>query len=84
MANIKTAISIPEPLFEQVEALARQAQVSRSRLFVLAVEEFVRRHENEELLEAINRAYAEVPSPEEQAYRQRMQRKHRQLVEGQW
>ena len=84
MANIKTAISIPEALFEQVEMLARQAQISRSRLFVLAVEEFVRRYENQELLEAINRAYDDLPSPEEQAYRQRMRQKHRELVKGQW
>ena len=84
MANIKTAISIPESLFEQVEVLARQAQISRSRLFVLAVEEFVHRHENEELLKAINRAYDDLQSPEEQAYKRRMRRKHRQLVEGQW
>jgi len=84
MTNIKTAISIPEPLFEQVEALARQAQISRSRLFVLAVEEFIRRHENQELLQAINRAYDDLPSPEEQTYRQRMRRKHRQLVKDQW
>ena len=84
MANIKTAISIPESLFEQVDMLAQQAQISRSRLFVLAVEEFVRRHENQELLEAINRAYDDLPSPDEQAYRQRMRRKHREMVKGRW
>ncbi len=84
MANVKTAISIPESLFEQVEMLARQAQISRSRLFVLAVEEFVRRHENQELLKAINAAYEDLPSAEEQVYRQRMRQKHRNLVEGQW
>src|SRR5262245_38325477 len=38
MANIKTAISIPQPLFEQVEALTREMHISRSHLFTLAVE----------------------------------------------
>lgn len=84
MANIKTAISIPESLFEQVDMLAQHAQISRSRLFVLAVEEFIRRHENQELLEAINRAYDDLSSPEEQAYRQRMRQKHREMVKGRW
>ena len=41
-------------------------------------------HESYELLEAINRAYADSPSLEEQAYRQRIRQKHRKLVEGQW
>ncbi len=51
MANIKTAISLPEPLFEQAEALAHEMNVSRSRLFSLALEDFIRRHENKQLIE---------------------------------
>jgi len=59
-------------------------QVSRSRLFVLVVEEFIRRHENRRLLEAINGAYNDVPDSDEQALRGRMRQRHRQWVEGQW
>lgn len=84
MASVTTTISIPEPLFEQVETFARKAQISRSRLFILAVQEFIRRHENQGLLEAINAAYDDLPSPEEQDCRHRMQQKHRQLAKGQW
>ena len=57
MANVKTAISLQRPLFEQVDALAQELQISRSRLFVLAVEAFIRRYQNRQLLEAINEAY---------------------------
>jgi metal-responsive CopG/Arc/MetJ family transcriptional regulator len=84
VTNIRTAISIPEPLFEQVKELAKKAQISRSRLFVLAVEEYIRQVENQELLRAINAAYEEPPSTDEEIYRERMRRKHRQQVEGQW
>ena len=42
MANIKTAISLQESLFAQAEDLARDLNVSRSRLFVLALENFIR------------------------------------------
>jgi len=80
MANVKTAVSIPKPLLKQAEALARKYQVSRSRLFAMAVEDHVRRHENQELVEAINAAYDDLPSPKERAYRQRMRQKHRELV----
>ena len=84
MANVKTAISLPQPLFEQVDALAQELQISRSRLFVSAVETFIQRYENRKLLEAINHAYDDLPDPEEQALRHKMRQQHRQLVEGQW
>ena len=84
MTNIRTAISIPETLFERVDAVAKKQQISRSRLFVLAVEEYLRQVENEELFQAINAAYGEPPSPEDNAQREAMRRKHRKLVEGQW
>jgi metal-responsive CopG/Arc/MetJ family transcriptional regulator len=84
MANIKTAISLQKPLFERVEDLARELQISRSRLFVLAVEDFIRRHENRQLLDEINAAYEDLPDPEEQNLLRKMRQQHRQLVEGQW
>jgi metal-responsive CopG/Arc/MetJ family transcriptional regulator len=84
MANVKTAVSLRKDLFEQVEALANEMKISRSRLFVLALEEFLRRHQNQQLLEQINAAYDEAPEPSEQALRRRMRRQHRQIVEGEW
>ena len=56
MEYVKTAISLHKALFEQVEALAHEMQISRSRLFVLAVEKFIHHHENQRLLERINTA----------------------------
>lgn len=66
MAHIKTAISIDRALFEQVNDLAQKLDVSRSYLFVLAVEEFLRRYENQELLQQINQAYDDLPTAEEE------------------
>ena len=82
MANVKTAISIPQPLFEQVEALTREMHISCSRLFALAVEDFMHRYENQRLLERLNAAYVDTPAPDEQALLRRMRRQHRQMVEG--
>jgi hypothetical protein len=59
-------------------------QVSRSRLFVLAIEEFIRRRENRRLLQALNDAYDDVTDSDEQARRDKMRQQHRQLVKGQW
>ena len=83
MASIKTAISLQGSLLEQVDALARELDVSRSRLFALAAEEFIQRHKNQELLEAINAAYDDFPDPEEQAALRGMRRQHRRLMEKQ-
>lgn len=84
MANVKTAISLQQSLFEQVDTLAQELQISRSRLFVLAVEAFIQRYQNRKLLEAINDAYDDLPDLEEQSLRHKMRQKHKQLVEGQW
>ena len=84
MANVKTAISLQQSLFEQVDALAQELQISRSRVFVLAVEAFIQRYQNRQLLEAINEAYDDLPDPEERTLRHQMRQGHRQMVKGQW
>ena len=84
MANIKTAISVQETLFEQAEKLAQDLKISRSRLYNLALEEFVVRHQNRRLLEQINEAYSDTPDPEEGERRRKMLRIQRRLVEGEW
>jgi DNA polymerase sigma len=85
MSIIKTAISLPEPLFEKADAFARQQKISRSQLFVRAVEEFLRRHESQALLQALNHVYEGIsPSPEEKEVRRLMQQKQREMVKGEW
>ena len=83
MAKTRTTISIPESLFERVDALASRSQVPRSRLFVLAVEEYLQKIENQDLFQAINAACDDSPTPEEEARRKGLRRKHRQQVQGQ-
>lgn len=84
MSHVKTAISLHKSLFDRVDALAHTLNISRSRLFVLAVEEFLRRHENKKMLEDLNAAYADFPDSEEQDLQQAMRTKQRQLVEQKW
>jgi metal-responsive CopG/Arc/MetJ family transcriptional regulator len=84
MAYVKTAVSLPDSLFNTVESLARSMNLTRSRLVSLALEEFIRRQEDKSLLESINAAYADGPDPSEQALLDAMARSQRQLVEGEW
>ncbi len=84
MTTVKTAISIQKPLFDQVNSLAEELQIPRSQLFALAVEEFIKRYHNRNMLNALNEVYADAPEPDEDALREGMRQQHRQLVEGQW
>jgi metal-responsive CopG/Arc/MetJ family transcriptional regulator len=84
MANIKTAISIEKTLFEQAERMAREMKVSRSSLFALALEDFIRHHENKELFRCINEAYRDMPDADGQGRLRKMLHKQRKLVKGEW
>ena len=57
---MKTAISIPDEIFEDAERLARRTKKSRSQLFSEAVKEYVARHAPEEVTEAMDRVLAEL------------------------
>jgi metal-responsive CopG/Arc/MetJ family transcriptional regulator len=83
MASVKTAISLQKPLLDQVDELARKMDISRSHLFVLATEEFIKRRKAQELLKAINDAYVES-DPEEKLVLKKMKCKFKELVEDQW
>lgn len=82
MPNIKTAISIEKPVFEQMDMLAKNLKVSRSRLYSMAAREFIQRHKNAELLERINDAYDDLP--ESEPIISKMRPKHYKIVKDQW
>lgn len=79
MANIKTAISLQKALFDQVDALAHEKKVSRSRLFVMALEDYLRREENRKLAKQLTEVYGE-PDPEQEALQRKMKRYHRRVA----
>lgn len=55
---MKTAVSIPDDVFEDAERLARRSKKSRSQLFSDALKEYIARHEAQEITEAMNRVCA--------------------------
>lgn len=84
MESVKTAVSIRKSLFEEVESLARKMKVPRSRLFTLALEDYIRRQENRKLLMQIDAAYTEGGDPAEETLRRQYRRQQRRMVEGEW
>lgn len=57
---MKTAVSIQDEVYNRAERLARRMKVSRSRLFSVALDEFVTRHMGDEVTEAMNAAVVEA------------------------
>jgi antitoxin MazE6 len=57
---MKTAISIPDDVFEQAERLARRTKKSRSQLFSDALKEYVARHAPDDVTDAMNRVCADL------------------------
>jgi metal-responsive CopG/Arc/MetJ family transcriptional regulator len=58
--GMKTAVSIPDEVFEKVERLARRARRSRSEVYSAALREYVARHAPDEVTEAMDRVCASV------------------------
>ncbi len=54
---MKTAISIPDDVFENAERTAKKLGVSRSELYANAVSEFIERYRREGITEKLNELY---------------------------
>lgn len=59
---MKTAISLPDDLFESADALAEQMGMSRSELYATAVAEYLAKHRDQDVTARLNEVYAEQAS----------------------
>jgi metal-responsive CopG/Arc/MetJ family transcriptional regulator len=62
---MKTAVSIPDDVFEGAERLARRTKKSRSRLFSDALREYLARHTPDEVTAAMDKAVSEIGETED-------------------
>lgn len=54
---MKTAISVPDELFELAEQFAQQHGVSRSHLYTTALRQYLQAHRSEAITEQLNTIY---------------------------
>ena len=59
---MKTAISLPDPVFEEAESLAKQLGVSRSELYTNALKAYLRKFNRDQILNKLNQIYSEESS----------------------
>jgi metal-responsive CopG/Arc/MetJ family transcriptional regulator len=57
---MKTAISIPDELFDRADELARQSGKSRSQLYRDALTEYLRRHDPHAVTRALDEVVVEL------------------------
>jgi predicted transcriptional regulator len=60
---MKTAVSIPDEVFEEAERLARRMKKSRSALYSRALAEYLARRAPDHVTEAMNRSLDGIQEP---------------------
>ncbi len=86
MAKVKTAISIESYLLEKASDIAQELDISRSQVVSQALEEFIQRYRNNQLLEEINAAFDGKPDEDDEQMLKAMRQKQKKLWEedGGW
>jgi len=78
---MKTAISLPDDLFQLADALAKRLGISRSQLFATALAEYLAKHQSRKLTDRLNAVYGTESSSLDPA----LHRAQRQaLGTGEW
>ena len=78
---VKTAVSLPSELFKKGDQAAAELGVTRSRLFAMVLEDFLRQRENLQMLKEINEAYSAPLDEDERATLRAFQRSARRIIE---
>ena len=58
---MKTAVSIPDPVYRAGELLAKRLKMPRSHLYALALADYVERHADDDITRRLNAAFAAHP-----------------------
>jgi metal-responsive CopG/Arc/MetJ family transcriptional regulator len=55
---VKTAVSLPDDLFQSAEAAARRLRVSRSELYAKAIAEYLKQQDDSSITARLNEVYS--------------------------
>jgi metal-responsive CopG/Arc/MetJ family transcriptional regulator len=79
--GMKTAVSLPDEVFERAELAAKQLKLSRSEFYSRALSEYLARHTDSEITSAINSAISEVGQPRDSTISRRA---HKRVLSTEW
>jgi metal-responsive CopG/Arc/MetJ family transcriptional regulator len=81
---MKTAISLDDHLLQQADQTAKQMGMSRSGLFALALQDYLRRRRQAEVAEQLNQVYTGKADLPERRTTARMKAKFRSTIKERW
>ena len=81
---MKTAISLDDHLLDEANRTARKMGLSRSRLFSLALEDYLRHRRQEQMVEQLNQVYSDQADPAEARTARGMKTKFRRTIKERW
>ena len=61
---MKTAISIPDELFQEIEEVAKKRKCSRSEILAVATREYLERAKSKAMLDTLDEVYSDAETPE--------------------
>lgn len=82
MPTVKTAISLERALFDAADLVAHELNVPRSRVFVIALQEYLRRREHQRLLDQLNVVYDDGLDVEDHEMLRRMAPLQQRVMES--
>jgi metal-responsive CopG/Arc/MetJ family transcriptional regulator len=59
---MKTAISLPDSVFEEAESLAQQLGISRSELYTKALQTYLQKYNRQQIETQLNKVYSQESS----------------------
>ena len=62
LVAMKTAVSLPEDLFRKADEVAGELGIPRSRLFAIALEQFLVNYRQQAVTERLNAVYTDRPA----------------------
>jgi hypothetical protein len=78
---MKTAVSIPDPVFAAAESAAARLSMSRSQLYTRAIRDFLESHSSQDITQRLDRTYADNPSALDRGW---MEMQRRSLAGDSW
>lgn len=81
MAKTTIVITLKESLLKQANITAQEMNISRSRLFSIAMKQFIEQRQNRKILKALNEVYEDGPYASEQQLLRKVKSKYRQMLE---
>jgi metal-responsive CopG/Arc/MetJ family transcriptional regulator len=83
--GMRSTVTIRDDLFEAADRVAARLGISRSRLYQIALEAYLRRLEEEALTEQMNALVTQAGEPSDEAFRQTIARAWKQSMgDDQW